>query len=258
MDFKYNICFYEAEKSLLLNNVNFENIKCLGFEYSLVSGDVQDVVSYLTLNKTDILVINDKFLDYERISCLTNIAYDNFCKNILIITEGSSKLEKTYSLVLDNKNNFDLKLEMKLMDIKRGIESNPSKNIAVLKAKIFNILNEFLFSNRHDGFYYYIDAVLLAYMKHPYNYFTMDLYKEVAKMHNKSISAVEKSMRMALIYAFNKLKNAPQTKEYDRLRCYLTYDLNNNNAIGMLKNMLLNDSDIKEGLINQKEFVFRR
>jgi len=60
------------------------------------------------------------------------------------------------------------------------------------------------------------------------------------------------------LYAFNKLKNAPNTPEFNKLRTQLTYDLNNNTAISMILNLLLNDEDIKEDLINQKEFVFRR
>ena len=89
-------------------------------------------------------------------------------------------------------------------------------------------------------------------MKYPNNYSMMDLYKEVSNMHGKTVCAVEKSMRTALMYAFNKLKNAPKTIEFEKRRSVLTYDLNNNTAIGLMLNILLNDEFIKEDIVGIK------
>jgi len=257
MDFEYNICFYE-EGQEMFSKIDFENLKCLGFKSNLVGGDTEKLLSHLSVNGADIVVLNLNNIENERALFLIDIIKDNFCDNVLVLTKQYIENDKVYQLITENFNNFDLKLKIKLMDIKRDIEMNPSKNITVLKSKVFDILNQFLFSTRHDGFYYYIDAVIFAYMKHPQDYFTMDLYKMVADKHGKSVSAVEKGMRMALMSAFNRLKNAPKTKEFDKLRAHLTYDLNNNTAICMIKNMLLNDEDIKGALIKQKEFVFRK
>ena len=185
--------------------------------------------------------------------------YNNFCKNILLVLDYDIDLdiEANKLIVLDN-NNFELKLGVKLMDIKRDIESYPSRNILLLKNKISNMLEDFQFSTRHDGFKYYIDAILFAYMKLPDSYHTMKVYKLIAEKYGKTIFAVEKSMRVALMFAFNKLKSAPSTSEFDELRTHLTYDLNNNTAISMLLNRLIKDEEIKEDLINKKEFLVMR
>ena len=258
MDFNYKICFYEEEKTLFSEKINIEIINCFGFDSNVFTGSIQEFLSHLSNNTYDILAINVKKVNNERMLYLINVLEKNYCKNILILTESYSESLNVYQMALNDFNNIDLKLINKLMDIKREIQSNPSKNIMVLQSKVNNILNGFQFSPRHDGFKYYRDAVILAYMKYPCHYFTMDLYKEVANMYGKTLSAVEKSMRVALLYAFNKLKNAPNTPEFNKLRTQLTYDLNNNTAISMILNLLLNDEDIKEDLINQKEFVFRR
>lgn len=259
MEFTLKICFYEKEIGALSKNVNFENLSSLNFNSVYLNGTTEDLLRQVSKIKFDIVVVNANGLDCERFSYILDLVYNNFCKNILLVSNFESYENNNVGyLSLGDLKNFDLKLEMCLMNIKRKIELSPSRNLPILKSKICGMLDEFQFSSRHDGFKYYVDCVLLAYMKQPYDYSTMNLYKEVGDKYGKSYYAVEKSMRMALIYAFNKLKSAPHTEEYDKLRSHLTYDLNNNTCISMILNMLINDKEIKEDLIEHKQFLYRR
>lgn len=250
MEYNLKICFFEKESGAFLNNINYENLKNLSFDSSYHNGSSQDLMKILSLEKFDILVINAFNADKERLNFAINILYNNFCKNILLIGyERLCDYQGVDYLVLKDLDNFDLKLELSLMNKKREIQSCPSKNMILLKSKVCSMLNDFQFSSRHDGFKYYTDCVLLAYMKRPYDYSTMELYKEVALMYGKTYYSVEKSMRTALLYAFNKLRLAPQTDEYNKLRSYLTYDLNNNTCISMMVDRLINDDEIREDII---------
>ena len=259
MDIDLKICFYEREFGTLANNINYDNLNNLNFKSFYINGDGQELLKQLSLEKYDIVVINSYSFDKERLSYIIDMVYNNFCKKILLLADVEFYKNRNveYLSLLDLKN-FDLKLEMSLMNIKRDIELSPSKNMLLLRSKVCAMLDEYQFSSRHDGFKYYTDCILLAYMKRPYDYSTMELYKEVGDKYGKSYYAVEKSMRMALIYAFNKLRTAPQTEEFDKRRSRLTYDLNNNTCISMMLNMLINDKEIKEDLIEKKQFMYIR
>ncbi len=253
MDFNVSTCFYEQEDGLLFNCVDFKNLKALGFTPALIKGSAQNLLEYMSYNKVDIWVVNIDNIDKDRFLCMFDIVFNHFCKNILLISNKNFECNKKVSLLnLSDLSNFDLRLEMSLMNIKKEIQLQPSRNIDLLRSKIHNMLDSFQFSSRHDGFKYYVDAIILAYMQQPYNYSTMQIYKDVAKMYNKSLFAVEKSMRMALSHAFNKLKNIPITPQNMDLKSHLTYDLNNNTAISMMLSRLMKDEDIVNDLLSAK------
>jgi len=257
MEFKIKTCFYENEPSGLFETINLIDLKNLGFNTNIINGSIHKLLEFLSGNKVDIIVLKIDNIDEDRFSYIVDIIYNNFCKHIVLITDNNYKMFNNVSFLnLQNGDNFDLKLEMFLMNIKREIQSRPSKNIELLRTKVYNILDSFQFSSRHDGFKYYMDAIIIAYMKKPYDYSTMQVYKEIAEMHNKTSFAVEKSMRTALSYAFNKLKSVPETPKNTNLKSHLTYDLNNNTAISMLLSMLMMDNDLRED--NFKEVIINQ
>jgi len=258
MEYNLKVCLFEEQQGLIKEKFNKENLKVLGFDVEYVTGDSQRLIEYFSANKVDILVVNLDEVQEERFNFVLNIIYRNYCSYIILFSQDKENLfdRARYHKVSD-KQNFDLQLGMVLLDTKREIEMYPSRNIAILKSKVSDILLKFCFSSRHNGFRYYIDAVILAYMKQPYEYSVMDFYKRIGLMHGKTAFAVEKSMRTALIYAYNKLKDEPVTSDNRRFKSFLTYDMNNNATIHMLLLRLLEDEEISKDLAYSKSFYVR-
>ena len=75
---------------------------------------------------------------------------------------------------------MDLKLGLSLLNIKKEIEKIPSKNIDLIHVKVCELLTDFMFSSSHDGFRYYVEAVTRSYLRYPYKFPMLELYKEIA------------------------------------------------------------------------------
>ena len=236
---------------MIQKHISPDDLRNLGFDCVIINSSSKALFEYISKNKVDILVANTDGLDKDRFAYVLDIVYNNFCKNILIVsdTEWVSYDSINY---MDDKDimNFDLKFNMMLLRIKKQIEMSPSRNMALIKSKVCEILCEFMFSSKHDGFVYYVDAICKAFFKFPFNYSTMEIYKEVAEKYGKTVCAVEKSMRKALVYAQEKLASLPTTQENTKLKKYLTYNLTNNTAISMIVSRLVLDKDINSSLDN--------
>lgn len=251
MDLHLNTCILDGKNGLIQKHISSDDLRNLGFDCVIINSSSKALFEYISKNKVDILVANTDGLDKDRFAYVLDIVYNNFCKNILIVsdTEWVSYDSINY---MDDKDmmNFDLKFNMMLLRIKKQIEMSPSRNVALIKSKVCEILCEFMFSSKHDGFMYYVDAICKAFFKFPFNYSTMEIYKEVAEKYGKTVCAVEKSMRKALVYAQEKLARLPTTQENTKLKKYLTYNLTNNTAISMIVSRLVLDKDINSSLDN--------
>lgn len=122
------------------------------------------------------------------------------------------------------------------------------KNIPLIKSKICEFLLKLRFNSRLDGFKYYVEAVCKIFLRFPERYSMMDIYQEIGEIYGKSAYAVEKSMRSALLSATKKLNSLPETRENEKLRGLLAYDMNNRLTTNMLVNKLVLDDDIKESV----------
>ena len=251
LDLHLNTCILDGKNWLIQKHISPDDLRNLGFDCVIINSSSKALFEYISKNKVDILVANTDGLDKDRFAYVLDIVYNNFCKNILIVsdTEWVSYDSINY---MDDKDimNFDLKFNMMLLRIKKQIEMSPSRNMALIKSKVCEILCEFMFSSKHDGFVYYVDAICKAFFKFPFNYSTMEIYKEVAEKYGKTVCAVEKSMRKALVYAQEKLASLPTTQENTKLKKYLTYNLTNNTAISMIVSRLVLDKDINSSLDN--------
>ncbi len=215
-----------------------------GFEMTYFNDNCNNLLIYHCQNKVDILIVDESGQDKERLAVALDIIHSNFCQNILVVGSEARQDDKYFYLSSEEKINFDLRLGMKLLEIKRKISAKPSHNLSLIKSKICDVLNEYKFSMRHAGFKYFSEAILKAYMIFPYEYSTMNLYKEIALEYGKSASAIEKSMRTALFRASSKVNVMPQTAENMKLRAQLPRDLTNNMAISTIVTRLITDKDL--------------
>ncbi len=224
----------------------------LGFVCQYMDYEYKTLLHWLTDNKVDLIIFNAECEKAERLEFLLKMVHTHFCKNIVLIASGEYESSE-YSFI-DNlgDENFDLKLAMVLLAEKKKIEASPARNENLLRSKICELLCNFMFSSKHDGFKYYVDAIMKAYSSFPFRYSTMDIYKEIAADHKKTVCAVEKSMRTALYCAYSKLKDAPVTPDNMKLKSYLTYDMNNNMAISMLVSRLVLDKEINSSYGDQR------
>lgn len=232
------------EDSIPLDQIELNNLKNIGFDCTKIVGSDSKLFEFLSKSKIDILICYSTSTDVERLEYILDIIYNNYCKHILVLGNQNFNEDKYFYLKDIDGSNFDLKLNRELLKIKKQIESNPARNITIIKSKICEILCSFMFSSKHDGFKYYADAILASYLSFPFSLATMGIYKDIAAYYGKSVGAVEKSMRSALLYAFSKLKDAPVTPEILKKRTYLTYDMNNNTAISMMVSQLVLDKEI--------------
>lgn len=244
MDLSLKTVIYEQDDVL---NKYFADYSKLGFDcVTLNSGVYQELFVYNSQNKVDILVVNDLGMDRERLSYILQIVYNNYCKNILIITETPYDNDDYYYLDGINAKNFDLRLSLKMLQIKQAIGLKPSRNIMLLNQKARSILGEHYFLSKHDGFKYFIDAVTKSYVTYPNCCPTMELYKIIAQNYGKTVSAVEKSMRSALLRAIERVNKLPLTSETAKLKNEFNHTLTNNSAVSLFVGKLMADTELMD------------
>lgn len=245
----YKICYFQKEASNDIRFFNKDNLLKMGFSVESVCGVCQKAFEYFSKNRVDILILDTTNIEKERLSLAVDIIYNNYCKNIILITNQCLKpRDGLYLLSADDMHNIDLKIDTILLDIRRKDEDRCSKNIPLIKTKICDYLINLKFNSRLDGFKYYIDAVCKMFLRFPERYSMMDIYQEVGETYGKSAYAVEKSMRGALLSAIKKLNSLPEGKENDKVRGMLAYDMNNRSTTNMLVNKLMLDDEIKESM----------
>lgn len=242
----YKTCIYSSGESQISDKINFSYYSDIGFDIKLIEGEYHNIFSHLSKYKVDIVIIDATCFNREDLSYVIDIIYQNFCKNVVLVSDDEMENENVDNIVIKDAHSFDLVLLEELLSCKRKIEQNPHCNSVLIKRKISEILIQMMFSSKHDGFKYYIEATTIAYLNYPYDYSTMDLYKEVAIKYGKTICAVEKSMRSALLSAFKRVKNSALTSENAKIKSTFTYNMNNNMAIGMIVSKLLMDQNLNQ------------
>lgn len=252
-------CFYQEEKSGVEEYFKDDDLLNMGFSNVSITGPYQEALGYLSKNKIDIFIADISCTDKERFEFIIDIIYSNFCHKILLI--GSTKFkdrEGVKSLSTDNMKNFDLLLTNKLLEIKRDIEDKPSRNMPYIKSKISDIMLDFKFNNKLDGFKYYVEAVTKMYFKFPSRCSMMEIYEEVGSSFGKSSYAIEKSMRSALLAAIRHINALPSTPDNTKLQSVMAYDMNNKTTTNMIVSKLIQDKDISDSLENgTKEYVYQ-
>lgn len=245
----YKICYFQKDDREGTKFFNKENLLKMGFSVETVCGKCQKAFEYFSKNRVDILIIDATGVDKERLALAVDIIYNNYCKNILVVaSERFGARDDIYFLTPEDMENIDLKIDTVLLDIKRKQEGMCSKNIPLIKSKICELLLKLRFNSRLDGFKYYVEAVCKIFLRFPERYSMMDIYREIGEIYGKSAYAVEKSMRSALLSAIKKLNSLPETRENEKLRGLLAYDINNRLTTNMLVNKLVLDEDIKESV----------
>lgn len=252
----YKICYFQKDETKSIRFFNKENLLKMGFSVESVCGKCHNAFEYFSKNRVDILILDATDIEKERLSLAVDIIYNNYCQNIILITnECLEPKENLYLLPANDMHNIDLKIDTILLDMKRKEEDKCARNIPLIKTKICDFLINLKFNSRLDGFKYYIDAVCKMFLRFPERYSMMDIYQEVGEIYGKSAYAVEKSMRGALLSAIKKLNSLPEGKEYDKIRGILAYDMNNRSTTNMLVNKLMLDDEIKESM--EQDFVLR-
>lgn len=256
MDISFQTCVYSMGNSLLINNIDKNYLDKLGFCISFIKGNYHDLFEFISQNKADILVIDTFGMDKVDLDYMVNIVYNNFCSNVILIGEKEVDFYQVDSIIVDNWKHFDLKFYSCLLNCKRKMKQTPQYNIEAIKTRISEILFQLMFSAKHDGFKYYIEASTIAFLKYPYDYSTMELYKEVGEKFGKTSCAVEKSMRTALLSAFNKVRNSEPTLENMKIKNTLTYNMNNNMTISLIVSTLLMDQNKGNKVLTEAAMVY--
>lgn len=255
-------CFYQEQENGIEGFINPSHLLSMGFKTNILCGKYQELLAYLSQNKTDILIIDACNVDCEQFSYILEIIYSNFCKNILLISDDNIELDdgKDGVVLLDaiDKRYFDLKIDTILLRMKKEYDSKSCRNIPLIKSKICEFLLKLRFNSKLDGFKYYIEAVWRIYQKFPQRYSMMEIYQEIGDAYGKSAFAVEKSMRSALLSAIKKLNSLPINEENLKLQNMLAYDMNNKLTTNMLVTKLLLDKDISESIDKKAvQFVYQ-
>ena len=179
---------------------------------------------------------------------IIDIIYKNFCKSILIISdEKYYQYDGVMILKYINNKNFDLMLSCILFEMKRSIDGQPYRNDKLIKSKISDILLEYCFSSKSDGFNYHVEAIYRMFLNYPHKCPMMKIYNEVGKYFNKTGSAVEKSMRLTLLNAIKRATLLPTEKDKSNVKSVMTYDSNNKQITNILVAKLAQDRDFWEG-----------
>lgn len=245
----YKICYFQKDASSGIRFFDKENLLKMGFSVETVCGVCQNAFEFFSKNRVDILILDATGVDKERLALAVDIIYNNYCKNILVVaSEKFGSRDDIYFLTPEDMKNIDLKIDTILLEIKRKQEGKSSKNIPLIKSKICELLLNLRFNSRLDGFKYYVEAVCKIFLRFPEKYSMMEIYEEIGEIYGKSSYAIEKSMRCALLSAIKKLNTLPETKENEKFRGLLAYDMNNHLTTNMLVNRLVLDDEIKRSV----------
>ena len=251
MSVNLKLCLYGCQTDGLNSYFNKDKFCQIGFDIISQKGEYQDLFAYLSRNKVDILIFDATDMEKQRSFFVIDIIYNNFCKNILVITEESCIHEGVVCLSNKNKNYFDLELNCVLFRIKKEIESKPYRNMHIVKSKICNILLECCFSSKNDGFNYFVESIYRIFLNFPYKCRMMQIYEDVGKVYNKSRFAVEKSMRQALLNATKRASLLPATQETQKIKSIMTYDMNNKLITNTLAVRLAQDKELLDCIDDQ-------
>ena len=239
MNLNLKTCIYQDNQTELLSYFNRDKFKKRGFDIVFQFGNHQDLFGYMSSNKVDIFILDTTKMDKDQSNILIQIVYQNFCKNILIITNDKFFMrEGIRCLQFEENQNFQLLLSCTLFEMKSKIDSQPNRNVNFIKSKISDLLTEYCFTSKKDGFSYYTEAIYIMFLNYPHKGNMMDVYKQVGEMFSKTGFAVEKSMRSILLDATKKATLLPNSAENQKIKTLLTYDMTNKHIVSSLVSAL--------------------
>lgn len=251
------ICYFGKESQRDGIAFDTESLHQMGFDLDMFYGKSHKAFEYFSKNKFDILIVNTMDMDKDRMVLIIDIIYNNFCKNMLVITSEPLQAKSgMYFLSPEDLQNIDLKIDTILLEMKRNKEGKSAKNMPLIRSKICDYLITLCFNSRLDGFRYYVEAVSKIFMRFPEKYSMMDIYTEIGELYGKSAYAVEKSMRSSLVSAMRRVNSLPNSKEFENVRGVLEYDMNNKLTTHMLVNRLMLDEDIKKSMAGDDNYSY--
>ena len=86
LDLHLNTCILDGKNGLIQKHISPDDLRNLGFDCVIINSSSKALFEYISKNKVDILVANTDGLDKDRFAYVLDIVYNNFCKNILIVT----------------------------------------------------------------------------------------------------------------------------------------------------------------------------
>ena len=231
---------YEDENEI--SSYFLTNYSNLGLQCGASFNNINDLFSYLSANEhnVDVILFYNNGQDKERFNFIVEIVFNNYCKNIIIVTDSEDYNfgEQYHCLRGVHRSNFDLILGAELLNIKRTIDDRNADNLVLLRSKISQTLTRLMFSCKHDGFKYFTDAIEKAYASFPNQYPTMKIYEEIGQYYGKTAFAIEKSMRTALQHALRGIREFPVTSENNRVKMHFNDTTTNNIAISLIASYL--------------------
>lgn len=247
MKIKMRACFYSLESGVLDSVVNLEQIKTLGFDSSVVKGDIDNLFKHFNDKIVNVLIIEDTGFTAERFNQFINLLYENYCKNIIVVTDVvHKKSQKFYYVNKQDLDNFDLSLAECLLSVKNKIMQLPSHSIKKVKSAVHEFLVSLKFSPKNSGFTYFVDAITITFFNYPVRVNIMDMYEEIGKTYGRRLCAVEKAMRTALANAIIAVRRLPDVPENRFVKDFVKHDLTNSLLINMIVGKLLVDGEFGE------------
>ena len=241
---KLKSCIYSSCNSVLKDSINLELLNIIGFENSLVKGDVSDLLEYLNNNSVNVVIADSFGFEYDRFVSTMNLVYNNYCKNIIIISDGSfRKISKFHYINRSELRNIDIKLSEKLLAIKTQLEEKPSYSVVKVKTKAHELFSWLKFSPKNSGFRYFVDAAAMMFFEYPKRLLVVDMYNEIGKDYNKTGVAIEKAMRTALANAIKAVRRLPECFSNKEIKEIVKPDLSNLGIISVVVGKILLDKD---------------
>jgi len=251
MQYIVKTCLFQHNKGKLKDFDFSENLNKLGFKCKVIKDDLNELFNYIAVNRVDLVIADSVGLDVEAFESVISSIRTNLCNQVIVLTDNDDyKFIGAKEQINFNVKNFELNFNMAIIRSKTHILSIPRNNLGMVKARVMDYLLKLKFISSQSGFYYFAEAVAQAYFDYPFVSPMMQIYENVSKQNNKSVSAIEKAMRDSLSGAIRKTYKLPKTEEFELNHMLLNTETTNARLILSLLNLLLKEYDfIKDSVV---------
>lgn len=205
-------------KRFKLNGEKLEKIiKNTNFKLVDMVSTVGDLLNSAIEHKPDVIIIDTEMNDNNYyLNAVIKTIYNNFNKNIVVITKKADECYKDYYMV--NALYWKIGVARILNKMSKRLYNARNSYAINISNVIAKALEENNFSSSHLGYHYLAKAIELCYERNGFvKNLTTEIYSKVADYYDTNYKNVERNIRHAIKCAINQHKIS-NIKEGDIVR----------------------------------------
>lgn len=191
-------------KRFELNGEKFEKIvKNTNFKLIDVVSTVGDLLNAVIEHKPDVIIVDIEMNESNYfLNAIIKTIYNNFNKNIVVITQKADEIYKDYHMV--NVLYWKIGVARILNKMSKRLYNSKNSYALNISNVIAKALEDNNFSSSHLGYHYLAKAIELCYERNGFvKNLTTEIYSKVASYYDTNYKNVERNIRHAIKCAIN-------------------------------------------------------